>query len=466
MSLESIIRGTGRVAGRAIRSTARVGGKAVSATAKAAHAGTDYVYQNSPTFWSYAKPVTAGLVGFAVAKMGADIGLDYLSNTWLFDQAIPSIVEKIPNLDDVNTVNPIANYLAHGLDNAISFVVDYTDEAIRWGTSAGAGLYLATRRRFQRDPATPRTGHSTWKKIKSTIGLGAFLTAAAMAYTAAPEIHRAIKSTYRQMVVDTPDMFTRDESEVKEEIDLEETDKNKAEIRKNVINSKELSALAQYIQKQGSVSRNRMKSDAAQLRNLGYDITDRDLFYVTRVVAGEAGNYFGYNNWKQKQSSDMNWITHAIINRYTSAEGNEGFKDAYAGTRVDDPDLRHIVLKRKQFSIANSSKRRARWEASYDAGNLTHGSGRVDRAKTNRAYYEVVRALIEARLGIDPTGGAVNYKNNKVRYASRKIWNGSRWGNNTMRFNKRNQDHWYYGLYDSRGNSVVTPYRQKYFAQR
>ncbi len=215
--------------------------------------------------------------------------------------------------------------------------------------------------------------------------------------------------------------------------------------------------LGAYLVRHQSVDRYRLHRDISYLRSLGWQITGRDLFFMTRVVAGEAGNYYHRRNYRQSQRTDMEAIAYAIIDRYAAAKANACLRRMYIGGK--GVTLYNVVMHDLQFSIANSKRRRRRWHSAFQRSQLLHGV--KDRGKFLQAYAAVVEALIGATRSLeDPTGGSVNYKNNAVWYAGKKKWDGSPACGFTLKRVGNIEAHTHYALADRAGKNPVRAYRR------
>jgi hypothetical protein len=426
--------------------TKRYGSKAGRATARGIHDAAEWTWDNAHPIWhKYSKPALAATIGYAGVAWGADqvipvvnTALEYISPaTQLLVDPIVNGIDLRGRVQEFYGYGPIRDQMVAITDAGLGYVASNFIPLTAKLTGAWAGIKAYNAFKMNRAPPLPRGNGLKDKSrrafMKTTalagIGLTGFLLTKAL-QPDATELYKRFGGTD----------FEDDITESFEKEDFESL--NLEDLRQELLSLK-------------SVNRPRMQKDAAYLKSLGYtNISDKDLYILSRVVAGEAGNYFKYPNHATRQSEDMRAITHVIFNRYLASKAHSGFRNDWAGD--DNVQFTDVVLKWKQFSIANSRARKLLWEAGYQTGSLTFGTGKA-RSKTLLSYANVVTTLAHAAKApnIDPTRGALNYKNNAVGYARAKKWDGSKNRGFKIQYTHNVQAHSYYSYYDNDGDNYA-----------
>lgn len=239
-------------------------------------------------------------------------------------------------------------------------------------------------------------------------------------------------------------------------------------------NNTYIDSLEAEVKRTKRLSFDRVQKDVSHLQGKGFDINEKDLFYTTKVVAGEAGNYKTFvealkkyistNKTIPKQNEDMNAIMQNIISRYIAAHEDGYFQKRFADST--DNSWYTVVMKKPEFSIANSEE----WRKSIDSTFKEHKNA-LDRStypdKVFRAYAQVIFALLEFKRNplIDITDGSISYKNNDE---TNHVWNNKVFGGvhphtiYTFKHTKRIGDHWHYTIVNQKGHNPIKQIRERY----
>jgi hypothetical protein len=398
MTLETILGGAGRLTGRGLDFTGRK-----------LKQGSKWVFDHSYQGWQYAKPVVYG-------------GMGYLATRLIFDQVDPSIDDHI-----LPTVGPYIGPLGrYAVDNFSSIV----------GTAGGAVAAWKFGKMGRNDARVklgqPRTNG---RNVRGLLGMT----------VVAPLVIAGIVASWPGWATDLKNRYTASRASVSDVLDKAD----EGFTPKAVEDSKtDIAAV-------GGISSARIRADVKTLQELGYNVTEEDMYFTTRVLADEAGNYTNHNDYIKRQKQDLEAISQVVINRYCAAEQSDFFRNNFGR------GFKGVVLKKNQFSIANDSENVAAWREAYEKRDLTRNSGGKKHAnKIALTYFTLFKTMVDTAT--NPMSGRPNlfYKNTSISSA---IWNNGHFGNYSVKFKEKVGSHWHYELLDKSGQDPVPQYRVDFF---